>query len=122
MAETGTVEAGKQFPLPACICFPSLEPLHQAWPEISVENLWYPCPHLALGLELRGTQWVVISTYVGQKVFIMSPGPLAPVEVTAPTAPAGEVCNSHAQASGFLARLHPHGYLPIARHAPLTVT
>jgi hypothetical protein len=37
---TGT--AGKQLPLPARIPFFSLESSHQAWPEISVENLWYP--------------------------------------------------------------------------------
>ena len=28
-------------------CFPLLEPSHQAWPEISVENLWYPGPQLS---------------------------------------------------------------------------
>ena len=36
-------------------------------------------------LEPWGTRW-------DRRCLIMSPGPLAPVEVTAPTAPAGEVC------------------------------
>jgi hypothetical protein len=39
-----------------------------------------------------GTQWVVIFTYMGRRRLIMSPGPLAPVEVTASTAPTGESC------------------------------
>jgi hypothetical protein len=39
-----------------------------------------------------GTQWVVIPTYMG-RCSIMSPGPLTPAEVTAPTAPSGEVCD-----------------------------
>jgi hypothetical protein len=41
---TYVVQAGKQLPLPAHICFPSLAPLHQAWAEISLENLSYPGP------------------------------------------------------------------------------
>jgi hypothetical protein len=47
-AERGGVNhllvVGKQLPLPACILFPSQEPLHQDWPEIPIENLWYSGP------------------------------------------------------------------------------
>ena len=42
----------KLLPLPAFTCFPLLEPSHQAWPEISMENLWYPDPHMAPNVPL----------------------------------------------------------------------
>ena len=49
---TGTAKAGLQLPLPACIPFYLLEPSHQGWQEISVENLWYPSPQATRATEL----------------------------------------------------------------------
>jgi hypothetical protein len=48
-----TWKARQRLRLPACTCFPSLEPSHQAWTEISMENIWYPGPHA----------WTVLSNY-----------------------------------------------------------
>ena len=49
---TGTAEVGLQLPLPACIPLYLLEPSHQGWQEISVENLWYPSPQATRATEL----------------------------------------------------------------------
>ena len=43
-----------------------------------------PALQSSIGLESRGTQWVVFSTYMGQRYSVMSLGPLVPVKVTAP--------------------------------------
>ena len=55
----------------------------------------------------------------------MSPGPLAPVEVTAPTAPTGEVCGYQSSTCTQCPKLlafwldsTPTVYLTIARYAP----
>jgi hypothetical protein len=45
---TAAAEAGKRLAFPAHTCFPSPEPLHQAWPEISAESLWYSGPKPAM--------------------------------------------------------------------------
>ena len=47
-----TLKARQRLPLPACTHFPSLGPSHQAWTEISMENLWYPGPHMGLSIVL----------------------------------------------------------------------
>jgi hypothetical protein len=38
---------GRAETLSSCLysCIPSLESLHPAWTEISMENFWYPDPH-----------------------------------------------------------------------------
>lgn len=43
---TGAGEAGKWLPLLARTHFPLPEPSHQAWPEISMEGLWYSGPQV----------------------------------------------------------------------------
>jgi hypothetical protein len=40
----------------ACTFFPSLEPSHPTWTEISVENLWYPGPQVHTFISGRQSQ------------------------------------------------------------------
>ena len=47
-----------------------------------VQTAWSPVEQRSGNLD---PQWVMISTYMGQKVFDHVSVPLAPVEVTAPT-------------------------------------
>jgi hypothetical protein len=49
---TLTSKAWQRLCLPACTHFPSLEPSHPAWTEISLENLWYPGPYVSASVPI----------------------------------------------------------------------